>query len=110
MISSLLLCGCATLNTEGPARTNLYIGAVSVTIPQTQGDVSAVGVRALGFGWEQGPFVGWRSSNWITADPANCQLLIVIRSDVETANAARILNALGGQNPCIVDYTNTLRP
>jgi len=104
-----LLGGCASVQAGGRQQTFFHLGATSVTVPQTQGDVSAISVSTLGIGWEEGIFLGWRSSNWITADPANCQLLIVIRSDVEAANAIQIINALGGQRQCIVDYTNTLR-
>jgi hypothetical protein len=104
-----LAAGCTTVESGGAGRASFYFGATSVRIPRTQGNVSAVSVRALGMGWDGGPFLGWRSGSWITADPANCQLLVVIRSAVETANAVQIINALEGQNPCIVDYTNTLR-
>jgi hypothetical protein len=109
LIFACLAAGCTTVEPGGGSRSAFLLGATSVRIPRTQGEVSAIAVRTLGFGWDGGPFLGWRSGNWITADPANCQLLIVIRSAVETANAVRIINALEGQNPCIVDYTQAPR-
>jgi len=109
LIFLLFVGGCTTVAPGAAARSSFYIGAVTVRIPQTRGEVSAARVRALGIGWDNGPFIGWRSGDRISADPANCQLLIVIRSAVETANAVQIINALEGQSPCIVDYTDTLR-
>jgi hypothetical protein len=104
-----LLGGCTTVPSEGEARSAVHLGLTSVRIPQTRGHVFAASARTFGVGWDAGPFIGWRSANWIVADPAGCQLLVVIRQAVEADNAIRILNALEGQSPCIVDYTNTLR-
>ena len=109
LIFLLLTGGCATVEPGAAARSSFYLGATAIRIPQTRGQVSAASVSTLGVGWDDGPFIGWRSGNWISADPANCQLLIVIRSAAETANAVQIINALEGQSPCIVDYTNSLR-
>jgi hypothetical protein len=105
-----LLGGCTTIASGGETRSAIHLGVTAIRIPQTRGDVHAASVRTLGVGWDAGPFLGWHSANWIAADPARCQLLVVIRQAVEADNAIRIINALEGQNPCIVDYTNTLRP
>ena len=105
---TLFTCACTTVEAGGSRQSQFYWGATSVEIPQTQGDVSAISVRTLGIGWDRGPFLGWRAGSWISADPGNCQLLIIIRSPVESSNAIEIIRALEGQNPCIVDYTNSL--
>lgn len=105
----LLLGGCTSVGDSDEVRAGLYLGAVSVSVPATRGHVSAVQVKTLGLGWDGGPFLGWRSGSWIEADPAKCQLLVVIRAPAEAANAVKVIESLEGQNPCIVDFTNTLR-
>ena len=88
----------------------MFIGVVRVTMPDRKGELSAIDVKTLGFGWDAGPFVGWRAGNWVMADPAKCQLLIVIRSPAQAENAAKVIQSLEGQEPCIADFTHTLRP
>ena len=105
----LLATSCASIEPGAEARSAVFLGAVSVTVPTTRGQVSAIETRSLGVGWDQGPFIGWHSGSWITADPDECHLLIIIRSPVEAANAIQIIDALEGQDPCIIDYTNSLR-
>jgi hypothetical protein len=106
---ALLLGACTVVEAGGGRRSQLYLGATTVAFPQTEGAVHAIDIRILGLGWDDGPFLGWRSVSRVTADPTACHLLIIIRSAAETANALRVIDALRGQDPCIVDYTNTLR-
>jgi len=87
-----------------------YIGLVRVVMPKGQVGLAAVSVRTLGAGWDRGPWLGWRSGEWIIADPSRCQLLIIIRSTTEAANAADVIRKLGDSDPCIADFTHTLRP
>lgn len=101
-----MLSGCASVTPGEWRGSRTFIGVVRVDMPVTQGSVQAVRVRTLGAGaGPAGAFVGWEDGNWITADPAACQLLIIIRHAAEADNAARVLRALGGQQPCIVDET-----
>lgn len=85
-----------------------FLGLVRVVVPERQGKLAAVDVKALGAGWDKGPFLGWQAGNWIVADPADCQLLVVIRSPAQAENAAKVLQSLRGQNACIADYTHSL--
>ncbi len=108
----LLLPGCTTINVLpnelgelSKLSERVFVGAVKVRLPATSGHIQAVDVKTLGAGWQSGPFVGWNASNLVTADPAECQLLIVVRSGAEAKNAKEIISSLEGQNPCIVDYT-----
>ena len=103
-----MLGGCATVNADGRGRSLWFVGLVRVILPDTQGKLAAADVKTLGAGWESGPFLGWKAGDWIIADPADCQLLIVIRSPAQAENAAKVLQSLGGQQPCIVDYTHSL--
>jgi hypothetical protein len=111
-ISFVAMAGCTTVNVMpqvGMAstefRSSTYVGIVTLRLPATLGNVQAVDVKTLGAGWQSGPFVGWNASNLVTANPADCQLLIIIRSPAQAENAAKVISSLEGQNPCIVDFT-----
>jgi hypothetical protein len=112
LVSSLTLVGCTTINVvprEGMATTDfrksVHVGILTLRLPATEGNVQAVDVKTLGAGWQSGPFVGWNASNLVTANPADCQLLIIIRSPAQAENAAKVISSLEGQNPCLVDFT-----
>ena len=115
--ASMVLCvaalstGCSQvyLGERGAGRTHLYAGAVRVSIPETVGDVRAINVSTLGVGMENGVFLGWRRGQYVFARPGECQLLIVIRSRIETEHALRILEAAEGEQLCVVDFSDTLR-
>jgi hypothetical protein len=109
VIGALLLAGCTTIDPGRSPSDHFHVGAVSVRVPATQGDVTAVSVKTLGLGWDGGLYVGWRSGAWVTADPSRCQLLIIIRTAVQASNAIKIIKSLEGQEPCVVDFTNSLR-
>ncbi len=100
------LAGCSTVVPGQWTGSRTFVGVVRVDMPVTQGDVQAVRVRTLGAGGgEAGVFLGWEDGAWIVADPAQCQLLVIVRSPVEVENAARVLRELRGQNACLVDET-----
>lgn len=96
------LAACTVSTTDGPKTSRLVVGVVKVEVPERQGELTAVSVKSLGLGWTKGPFLGWNSSSWVLADPASCQLLVVVRKTVEADSTARILQALKGENVCYV--------
>lgn len=103
---ALALTGCSTVVPGHWTGSRTFVGVVRVDMPVTEGDVQAVRVRTLGAGGGgAGVFLGWEDGEWIVADPAQCQLLVVVRSPVEVENAARVLRELRGQNACLVDET-----
>jgi hypothetical protein len=104
----LALCGCSTVRLDDEGVSRWYVGVVRVVLPDSRGKLAAVDVKSLGVGWDAGPYLGWRSGNWIIADPADCQLLVVIRSPAQAANAAAVLKSLEGTQACIADYTHSL--
>ncbi len=106
----MALGGCTSVDYGERGSTHVYVGIVRVEIPETDGKLTAVDVRSLGVGWDNGPYLGWRADSWVIADPAECQLLIVIKSPAQAENAAKVIQALGGQNACIADFTHTLQP
>lgn len=82
------------------------MGIARITIPARQGDLTAIDVKALGGGWDNGPWLGWRHDSWISADPSQCQMLVIIRANVEAANAASVLDKLKGDTLCVADYSS----
>ncbi len=104
--ATMMLAGCATVVPGEWTGSRTFVGLVRVDMPVAAGDVQAVRVRTLGAGGGgAGVFLGWEDGNWIVADPARCQLLVIVRSPVEVENAARVLRELRGQNACLVDET-----
>lgn len=99
------LCGCMSVGPPGAGATKTFVGVVRVRMPQVVGDLSSADVHGLGLGWDAGPWLGWRSGNWVIADPSKCQLLVVIRSPAQAANAVEVLQALKGKQLCMVNYT-----
>lgn len=107
--AAMLLGGCTTVHISDRPRTRTYLGLVRVVVPQRSGDLVAYSLRAVGVGWEAGPWLGWRSDSWFAADPAKCQLLVVIRSEAQSRNAVEVIRSLEGRNPCVIDETGSLR-
>jgi hypothetical protein len=106
LMMAALLCGCASVVPGQWTGSRTFIGVVRVDMPVVEGDVQAVRVRTLGTGGGRaGVFLGWEDGNWIVADPAKCQMLVIVRSPAEAENAARVLHELRGQNACLVDET-----
>lgn len=89
-------------------RTSTYLGLVQVRYPQTTGKLSALQVKTLGIAWDKGPLLGWRDQQLVTADPRQCQMVIIIRKAAEFENARRIVEQLKGESVCLADYTGSL--
>ena len=107
-IGAPLMVGCTTVRTGGEGSTRFVLGLVRIDLPATQGNLSAVAVKSLGIGWNQGPFLGWNDSSWVIAQPNECQMVVIIRSSVEAEQAARVLEQLKGEKICVADYSNSL--
>lgn len=90
------------------------LGYYQVKLPASQGTLVAVERESVGIGWGSlagsAAFLGYDKSEWVIADPADCQLLIVIKSAAQAENAKEIIELLGGKSPCIVDQTGSLQP
>jgi len=118
LLCALGLSGCTTIVLGGEntlaqenRRAIVSVGISRIVIPETQGETVAfkrTGI-GLGFGSAVGSaaWLGFDQNEWVIADPAKCQLMVVIRSDVESANAALILDTLKGVDVC---YTNEAQP
>lgn len=114
-IAGFTIGGCASISV-GTADGQQFagIGFYQVRLPAAQGTLVAVERESVGIGWGSlagsAAFLGYDKSEWVIADPENCQLLIVIKSAAQAKNAKQIIELLGDQSPCIVDQTGSLRP
>ena len=109
LLFAALPAGCTTVQVGEGGLRKTYVGVVSLNMPPATAGLTVVEAKNLGAGWDNGPFLGWKSASWITADPAKCQLLVVIRSTVEVANAIGILESLEGEDLCVADFTGSLQ-
>ena len=92
----------------GDSTVRTHVGVTRIITPAVPEGLSAIDVKTLGVGWDKGPFAGWRAGNWISADPAKGQLVVIVRPPLEAEQAARIMQALEGQDPCIADFTGSV--
>jgi len=97
----------ATMDSEnaGVPGARYYLGLTRIVVPKVQGDLTAYKVQTLGAGFGQDAILGWVSREEVVASPDKCQLLVIIRSDVAAPNARDVLSRLGGNNPCVVDFS-----
>lgn len=102
--------GCTVVQAGSGGVSRTLVGVVRIEMPATAGRLAALDVKTLGGGWDGGPFLGWRSANWVVADPRDCQLAVIIRSGTAAEYAAKVLAQLKGANICVADFTHTLRP
>ena len=109
------MAGCTTVAVgTADGREFSGLGYYRVKLPAAQGSLLAVEREGVGIGWGSlagsAVFLGYDKSEWVIADPGQCQLLIVIKSAAQAENAKQIIELLGDRSPCIVDQTGTLRP
>lgn len=114
-IASMALSGCQSVSVGAADGQSVSgFGFYRIKLPSSRGSLVAVEREGLGLGWG-GPigtnvFLGYDKSDWIIADPEQCQLLIVIKTAAQAQNAKQIIASIGDTSPCIVDQTGTLQP
>ncbi len=106
----LLLAGCTTVRLGSTGETKTVVGIARIELPKTEGAMAAIGVKTFGFGWDGGPFLGFHESSWVIASPAECQLVVIVRSDVAAENAKQVLERLKGENICVADFSHSSSP
>jgi hypothetical protein len=115
LISSVALSACQTVSV-GTADGHSFsgFGFYRVNLPASHGSLLAVGREGVGVGWGSpvgtNAFLGYDKSDWIIADPEQCQLLVVIRTAAQAENARQIIASIEDKSPCIVDQTGSLKP
>lgn len=94
---------------EGETRDIVSLGVTRIKVPERSGDLIAFRRTGLGIGLSNTvgdqAWLGFQSSDWIMADPAKCQMLVVIRSNAEANQAQKILETLKGEDVCYVNDT-----
>ena len=103
----LLMAGCTTVNLGSAGSTKTILGIARIELPGTAPGMSAIGLKTFGIGWDGGPFLGFHETNWVAASPADCQLVVIIRSNVEADNARQVLERLKGGNICVADFSHS---
>jgi len=109
-----LLSGCTTIDVgEGEKIDLTAVGIVRVRVPVANESTLAVERSGVGLGFDGlpggGAYLGWSSAKWVIADPAKCQLLVIVRTEAQVRHAQDILSKLKGESPCIVDHSGQLQ-
>lgn len=110
LCASLAGSGCTTVIVgEGSTHDIVSIGVTRIVVPERKGEVIAFRRTGVGVGFGNAvgssAFLGFDQGEWVLADPAACQMLVVIRSDAETETTLKILEKLEGENICYVNDT-----
>lgn len=97
--------GCTTISiNDGQALQGHYLGIVSVRVPDGQSGMTAVEAKNFGASFADGVNLGWSSQSLVTADPAGCQIMIIVRSAAQLANVQEITKGLKGEKLCLADF------
>lgn len=109
LVAPLLLAGgvagCTTISiNDGRALQGHYLGFVSVRVPEAEQGMTAVEAKNFGASFAEGVNLGWSSQSLVTADPAGCQIMIIVRSTVQLANVQEITKGLKGEKLCLADF------
>lgn len=85
LAGGLFLTGCTTVQVDsGGGKKVTGFGFVQVELPPATDGVLAVNRSGFGLGWDDSPgggvWLGYSASEWVIADPSDCQLLVIIRS------------------------------
>ncbi len=109
-ICALFLSGCTTIVVDGATERSITsIGVTRIQIPEKQGNLLAFKRTGIGIGYgnavEGAAWLGFDRAEWVIADPAECQLLIIIRSGAEAAQVEQLLGNLGGGEVCFANNT-----
>ena len=105
------LVGCTTVRLgPGGARQITAIGIVRLEVPPSLGDLTVVERTGVGFGLDRlpggGAWLGYSAAAWIMADPAKCQMIVVIRSPGEAERVRQVLSQMG-ESVCMVDQSKS---
>lgn len=104
--------GCTTVDVApGEARTLTAIGIVRVKVPAAPNGTLVVERSGVGLGWDDlpggGAWLGFSAGQWVIADPAACQLVVIVRTKAQAENAVEVLSKLKGQALCVVDQSGS---
>jgi hypothetical protein len=97
--------GCTTISiNDGQALQGHYLGLVSVRVPEVRAGMTAIEAKNFGASFTEGVNLGWSSQSLVNADPAGCQIMIIVKSATQLANVQEITKGLRGEKLCIADF------
>jgi len=104
----LSACNTIVIDEDGQ-REIVSVGVTRVIISDRQGELVAFKRTGIGLGYGSAvgdsAWIGFDRGDWIIADPRDCQLVIIVRSDVEVGNATQILETLKGEDICYANQS-----
>jgi hypothetical protein len=109
LVAALLLAagsaGCTTISiNDGQALQGHYLGLVSVRVPEARQGMTAIEAKNFGASFADGVNLGWSSQSLVTADPAGCQIMIIVKTAAQLANVQEIAKGLKGEKLCLADF------
>jgi hypothetical protein len=108
-LATLGACTTIELDPNGSRRVTA-VGIVQVRMPSSTGDLTVIERTGVGLGLDRlpggGAWLGYSDAGWILADPAQCQMIVVIRSSAQARSALQILSQVG-ETACVVDQTES---
>lgn len=112
LVAPLLLvgasAGCTTISiNDGQALQGHYLGLVSVRVPKGNTGMTAVEAKNFGASFAEGVNLGWSSQSLVTADPAGCQIMIIVKSAAQIENVQEIAKGLKGEKLCLADFSSS---
>ena len=102
MILGATCVSCTTLT--GPeSRPSIFVGILRLKpAPKSDGAVASSTTALGAAAGLDAAFIGFRKSTRISADPAKCQILILVRSDAELEETTNLLKSLErGSSVCV---------
>lgn len=105
---ALLVAGCTTIepsqNLGEEASSRLLVGIVQVRTQEQPGQLVGRQTKVLGADLSRERIlIGIASDTKFVADPAQCQVVIVIKRKSDLAAAQNLVNQFKGGNACIAD-------
>lgn len=103
----LMLSGCTTVTVaEGETKSLTAIGIVRLKLPATPNGSLIVERSGIGLGWDKlpggGAWLGLSKAQWVIADPATCQLIMIVKNREQLESSKAILAEMKGDGICIV--------
>ena len=103
----LMLSGCTTVTVaEGETKALTAIGIVRLKLPATPNGSLIVERSGIGLGWDKlpsgGAWLGLSKAQWVIADPATCQLIMIVKNRQQLESSKAILAEMKGDGICIV--------
>ena len=82
------------------------VGITRIKHAEKSSDLIAYERTTTGLGTSRDTvFLGWHRVQEVIADPANCQMVVIIRNGQELGQARTVLEQLKGVDICVADFS-----